>query len=53
MYDKGYALAMEVLKNTPDVREDKVLKVKKALSEGAYNVDAKEFANKLLNSPNK
>jgi negative regulator of flagellin synthesis FlgM len=38
----------EVLKNTPDVRAEKVEELKSKIESGQYKVDAREIANKMI-----
>jgi negative regulator of flagellin synthesis FlgM len=38
----------EVLKNTPDVRAEKVQELKSKIESGQYRVDAREIANKMI-----
>lgn len=40
----------EVLKNTPDVRAEKVQELKSKIESGQYRVDAREIANKMVSS---
>lgn len=44
------ARGMEAVKNSPDVRADRVAELKRALQSGAYKVDAKKIAEKMLDS---
>lgn len=38
----------ETLKETPEVRSDKVAALKKAIQEGKYKVDSQQLAEKIL-----
>ena len=38
----------EILRNTPDVREDRVALLKKKIESGEYNVKGKEVADQML-----
>ncbi|MDP2799288.1 MAG: flagellar biosynthesis anti-sigma factor FlgM [Deltaproteobacteria bacterium] len=40
----------EVLKNTPDVRAEKVQELKSKIESGQYRVDAREIANKMVSN---
>lgn len=40
----------EVLKNTPDVRAEKVQELKSKIESGQYKVDGREIANKMISS---
>ena len=39
----------EIIKETPDVREEKVAFLKRAIQEGKYSVDSETLAEKILN----
>ncbi|MBS4026236.1 MAG: flagellar biosynthesis anti-sigma factor FlgM [Clostridia bacterium] len=43
-----HQVAMKALKNMPDVREDRVAELKKAIESGSYQVSGKEIAEKML-----
>lgn len=47
---KSLQVAKQAVKDAPDVREDKVNRIKEQLASGTYNVSAEEFADKILNS---
>jgi negative regulator of flagellin synthesis FlgM len=38
----------ELIRSTPDVREDKIEKVRKEIEAGTYNVKAEKIAEKIL-----
>ena len=38
----------EILRNTPDVREDRVALIKKKIESGEYSVEGKEVADQML-----
>ena len=38
----------KALSNTPDVREDRVNSIKEQIDNGTYEVDAEDFADKIL-----
>jgi negative regulator of flagellin synthesis FlgM len=38
----------EILRNTPDVREDKIALIKKKIESGEYSVKGKEVADQML-----
>jgi negative regulator of flagellin synthesis FlgM len=40
--------ARKALKNIPDVREDKVARIKKQIENGTYEIDAEETAEKMI-----
>lgn len=42
------AVAKKALSNTPDVREDLVNSIKERIDNGTYEVDAEDFAGKIL-----
>ena len=39
----------ELIRSTPDIREDRVEQVRSALESGTYNVKAEKIADKILN----
>lgn len=43
-----YELSKKALENTPNIREEKVEKIKEQIKNGTYNITAEEFAEKLL-----
>lgn len=45
---KDYQTAKTAVKASPDIREDKVSKIKDALATGTYNVSAQEIADKMV-----
>ena len=42
------AKAMDIARNTPDVREDRVAEIKKRIADGTYQVDAGAVADGML-----
>ncbi len=40
--------ARKALKDIPDVREDKVARIKKQIENGTYEIDAEETAEKMI-----
>ena len=40
--------AQKALKDIPDVREDKVARLKKQIENGTYDIDAEETAEKMI-----
>lgn len=40
--------AKEIAKNTPDIREDRVAELQKAIDQGKYKVSAKDIADKMV-----
>jgi negative regulator of flagellin synthesis FlgM len=47
-HGKTAQLIQNTLEATPDVREDKVAEIKKAVDEGTYEVDSKKVAEGML-----
>ena len=47
---KDLQVANQAVKDTPEIREDKVNRIKEQLASGTYNVSAEEFANKMINN---
>lgn len=47
---KDFQVAMEALKNVPDVRQDKVDEIKKQISSGTYVVDSGKIVEKIFES---
>ncbi len=45
---KGIQQAQEVVKNSPDVRTEKVNRIKKEIAEGSFSVDSDALAEKIL-----
>lgn len=45
---KDFSIAMNALKDVPDVREDKVNDIRSRIENGTYNVSGKDVAEKLL-----
>ena len=45
---KGVQLAHEVVKNTPDIRVDKVERIKQQIADGSFHVDSRDLAEKIL-----
>ena len=45
---KDLALVRKILKEIPDVREEKVNEIKEQIKNGTYNVTAEDLANKML-----
>lgn len=43
-----YQIAKQAVKDTEDVREDKVNKYKDAIASGTYNVSSQEVAEKMV-----
>ena len=43
-----YQIAKQAVKDTEDVREDKVNKYKDAIASGTYNVSSQEIAEKMV-----
>ncbi|HVJ66042.1 MAG TPA: flagellar biosynthesis anti-sigma factor FlgM [Bdellovibrionota bacterium] len=44
------AQGLDQIKNTPDVRADRVAELKKAIQSGTYKVDARKIADKMVDS---
>lgn len=47
---KDLQAVKQAVKDAPDVREDKVRRIKEQLASGTYHVSAEEFADKMVNS---
>ena len=45
---KDFSIAMNALKDVPDVREDKVNDIRSRIENGTYDVSGKDVAEKLL-----
>lgn len=45
---RDISLAREAVNKTPDIRLDKVNNIIERMESGAYNIDAKEVANKIV-----
>ena len=45
---KTYPKAHEAIKNSPDIRVDKVKRVKAEIAEGRFHVNSDELAEKIL-----
>lgn len=45
---KDYQIAAKILKESPDVREDKIKDIKARMEAGTYNVSSSDIADKLL-----
>lgn len=45
---KDYQTAVQAVKESADVREDKVNQIKEALASGTYNVTGEEFAERMV-----
>ncbi|SHJ66427.1 flagellar biosynthesis anti-sigma factor FlgM [Paramaledivibacter caminithermalis] len=45
---KDFQVAMNAFKNLPDVREEKVADIKKAIASGTYNPSAEEIIDKMF-----
>ena len=43
-----YQIAKKAVAETPDIREDKVARLKTRVESGSYKVDSGDFASKLL-----
>ena len=39
---------LQIVQETPDVRQDKVAKLRKQVEQGCYNVDAERVAERML-----
>lgn len=46
---KDYSVAMNALKNIPDIRQDRVDEVAKKLANNEYEVSGDDIADKILN----
>lgn len=45
---KDLQIAKQAVNNAPDIREDKVEAIKKAMASGTYSVDADKIADKII-----
>ena len=45
---KDFAIAMNAVKNTPDIRMDRVNEISAKLERGEYNVSGEDIARKIL-----
>jgi negative regulator of flagellin synthesis FlgM len=45
---KDIEMIREILRNTPDVREDRIALIKKKIESGEYSVKGKEVADQML-----
>jgi negative regulator of flagellin synthesis FlgM len=45
---KLFQTALNAIKNTPDVREEKVAEIKEAIKTNTYNVSGSEIAEKII-----
>ncbi len=45
---RDYQIARNAVAAAPEIREEKVEKIKEALSSGTYNVSAQEIADKMV-----
>ena len=43
-------IALKALKNTPDIREDKVKELTEKIESGTYHIDSRKIAEKILNN---
>lgn len=46
---KDYSVAMNALKNIPDIRQDRVEEISKKLANDEYKVSGEDIADKILN----
>ncbi|MGN0482619.1 MAG: flagellar biosynthesis anti-sigma factor FlgM [Lachnospiraceae bacterium] len=49
---RDYQIAKQALADAPEIRKDKVAKLKSQIESGEYHVDAGDFAGKLLEKYN-
>lgn len=49
---QDFRIAKQAVADAPDVREDKIAKLKSRIESGEYQVDAGDFASKLLEKMN-
>ncbi|NMA84511.1 MAG: flagellar biosynthesis anti-sigma factor FlgM [Epulopiscium sp.] len=45
---RHYQTGINAVKNSPDIRQDKVDKIKRQMESGTYNVSAEEVAKKMM-----
>ena len=51
-FGQDYRIAKQAVADASDIREDKVARIKERVDSGNYNVDADDFASKLLEKYN-
>ncbi|WP_236914381.1 flagellar biosynthesis anti-sigma factor FlgM [Clostridium sp. Cult2] len=49
---KDYQFAINKLKEVPDIRKDKVEKIKREIASGSYNVEGEKIAEKIYEGTN-
>ncbi len=49
---KDFQVAMQAFKKLPDIRQEKINEVAKAIKSGTYNPSAEEITDKILNQIN-
>lgn len=49
---REFQVAMEQIKNQPDIRAEKVAAIKKQVESGTYKVDAQKIADKMMQDAN-
>ena len=49
-HGKDFQSVLKAIKDSPEVREDKVNRIKSQIENGTYNVSAEEIANKMVNN---
>lgn len=49
---RDFQIAMEEVKKQPDVREEKVARIKRQIESGTYEIDAKKIADKMMQDAN-
>lgn len=49
---RDFQLAMKAVKDNPDIREEKVLEIKRQIESGTYQVDTKKIAGKMVQDAN-
>lgn len=46
---RDFQVAMKAVRNTPELRQDKVDEIKQKIKDGKYNPSAKDVAKKMIN----
>ena len=49
---RDFQVAMEQIKNQPEIREEKVAEIKRQKESGTYEIDAKKIADKMMQDAN-
>lgn len=49
---RDFQVAMTAVKDNPEIREDKVNRIKQEIQAGTYEIDAKKIAGKMMQDAN-